>query len=129
VSYFNNFLVFSKLSACRHEKLVELALLYLWGEVCGDASPDDGLSVAHKPIRIELFELIVFFQRLFDQILGENVEIICNSEGIQVISQILEFYLRSQNITRDALFVAIGLITVLAHNNSTVYISQPFPLY
>lgn len=39
-------------SSVRNEKLVEMALLFLWGEVCGEAMPEDLLNVAHKPVSI-----------------------------------------------------------------------------
>ncbi len=45
-------------SSIRNEKLVEMALLFLWGEVCGEAMPEDLLNVAHKPVSIPICLLI-----------------------------------------------------------------------
>jgi hypothetical protein len=59
-------------SSIRNEKLVEMALLFLWGEVCGEAMPEDLLNVAHKPVSILLFCFVCLFVSLSLSLTGES---------------------------------------------------------
>jgi hypothetical protein len=86
-------------SSIRNEKLVEMALLFLWGEVCGEAMPEDLLNVAHKPVIA-------------------SVTTICEHGGINTISKIMEYYVRNHRPNgKNVLLFAIGLLTVASHNN------------
>jgi len=78
---------------------VEMALLFLWGEVCGEAMPEDLLNVAHKPVIA-------------------SVTTICEYGGINTISKIMEYYVKNQRANGgNVLLFAIGLLTVASHNN------------
>lgn len=86
-------------SSVRNEKLVEMALLFLWGEVCGEAMPEDLLNVAHKPVIA-------------------SVTTICEYGGINTISKIMEYYVKNLRANgSNVLLFAIGLLTVASHNN------------
>eukprot|EP00026_Physarum_polycephalum_P002033 Phypoly_transcript_02037.p1 GENE.Phypoly_transcript_02037~~Phypoly_transcript_02037.p1 ORF type:complete len:867 (+),score=123.37 Phypoly_transcript_02037:158-2758(+) len=101
-------------SSIRNEKLVEMALLFLWGEVCGEAMPEDLLNVAHKPVIA-------------------SVTTICDYGGINTISKIMEYYVKNHRANgANVLLFAIGLLTVASHNNkmsqTLMYHSKIVPL-
>jgi len=101
-------------SSIGNEKLVEMALLFLWGEVCGEAMPEDLLNVAHKPVIA-------------------SVTTICDYGGINTISKIMEYYVKNHRANGgNVLLFAIGLLTVASHNNkmsqTLMYHSKIVPL-